>query len=131
METSLLLAKILGSIYLVIGLGILINQDYFRSVAKEVAASPALVLLTGLLSLILGSLIVAIHNVWEGWPVVITILGWLAVLRGVLRIIVPQRAMEIAEKMTATANSVTAAALVALALGAYLAAMGYWLGPMG
>jgi hypothetical protein len=33
--------------------------------------------------------------------------------------------------MTANKNALTATGLAALALGAYLTAMGYWLGPLG
>lgn len=131
METSIYLAKLIGPIYLVIAVGMLLNQDHFRAVAKEVAASPALFYLTGTIALIAGGLIVLLHNVWSGWPIVITLLGWAAVLKGVVRTVLPTQAMSWVAKVTANANAMTAAGLAALALGTYLAAMGFWLGPLG
>jgi uncharacterized membrane protein HdeD (DUF308 family) len=125
METSILLAKIIGPIYLVIAAGLLLNQDHFRAVAKEVASSPALFYLTGVLALVLGMLIVRFHNVWTGWPAVITILGWLAVLRGVVRVVTPDRAREMVSRMTGNAAVMTGAVVIAFALGAFLTAMGY------
>ena len=38
----------------------------------------------GFLSLFTGSLIVAFHNVWGGWPTVLTVLGWLFVLKAAI-----------------------------------------------
>ena len=43
----------------------------------------------GFLSLFTGSVIVAFHNVWGGWPTVLTVLGWLFVLKAVFIFIFP------------------------------------------
>ena len=48
------------------------------------------VFVNGFLSLSFGSVIVAFHNVWEGLPVVLTILGWAQVVKGLLNFVVPQ-----------------------------------------
>jgi hypothetical protein len=44
----------------------------------------------GLLCLNFGALIVAFHNVWSGWPVIFTIIGWGQVLKGSLYLLAPQ-----------------------------------------
>jgi hypothetical protein len=131
METSIYLAKLIGPIYLVVAIGLLLNQEHYRSVAKEFAASPALFYLSGIIALIIGGLIVLLHNVWSGWPIVVTLLGWAAIAKGAVRTLVPTWATGVVGKMTANANALTATGLAALALGAYLTAMGYWLGPLG
>ena len=131
METSLIIAKILGPFYLIVAAGLLINQDVFRSLARETATSLDFLYFTGIISLLLGLLIVVIHNVWSGWAVVITILGWIAIIRGAVRVIAPHKAKDFIGRFAASKNALTAAALVALALGAYFTAMGYWLGPLG
>jgi len=125
METSIYLAKLMGPIYLVVALGILINQDHFRAIAKEVAASPALFYLTGVIALIIGGLIVLLHDVWSGWPIVVTLIGWAAIAKGVVRTLAPGWAVETVSKIIDNPNAVTATGLVALALGAFLTAMGY------
>jgi hypothetical protein len=48
------------------------------------------VFVNGFLSLGFGSIIVAFHNVWEGLPMVLTIMGWAQVLKGLLCFTVPQ-----------------------------------------
>lgn len=36
------------------------------------------------LSLTFGSIIVAFHSVWHGWPLLVTLLGWAQVLKGAI-----------------------------------------------
>ena len=38
-------------------------------------------LLNGLLHFPMGALIVSFHNVWHGWPLVVTLMGWSLVMR--------------------------------------------------
>ena len=126
-ETSIYLAKLMGPIYLVIAIGMLLNRDYFRAMAREVAASPALFYLTGVLALVVGGLIVILNNVWSGWAVVITLVGWAAIAKGVVRTVLPTQATSWVAKVTGNANAMTAAGVATLALGAFLTAMGYGL----
>jgi hypothetical protein len=43
----------------------------------------------GLLYLNFGALIVAFHNIWEGLPMMFTIVGWGQVLKGFLYLVAP------------------------------------------
>ncbi len=45
--------------------------------------------LNGMLSLLMGSLIVSFHNVWTGLPVILTVLGWSFVLKAAIVFIRP------------------------------------------
>lgn len=57
---------------------------------------PALIGLSGLLSLLAGLAIVNLHNTWcADWRVIVTILGWLMTIGGIIRIVVPQVAIAI------------------------------------
>jgi hypothetical protein len=47
---------------------------------------PAGMFVEGLLSLGFGALVVGFHNVWTGLPVVLTLIGWGQVLKGVVRL---------------------------------------------
>ena len=127
METSIYLAKLMGPIYLVVAIGMLLNREQFRAVAKEFATSPGLFYLSGIIALIIGGLIVILNNVWSGWPIVITLVGWAAIAKGVARTVLPTRTAAWASNVSGNANVLTVAAFVVLALGAYLTAMGYWL----
>jgi len=121
METSVLLAQIIGPFMLVVGIGILINLEHYRQLVADFGASPSQIFLFGTLALLVGLLIVCFHNVWEWrWPVVITVIGWLSILRGILRIAAPGFVQTMAERYSRNTNVVAASAVIALVLGAAL-----------
>jgi uncharacterized membrane protein len=43
-------------------------------------------MLIGIISLLFGLIIVLTHSIWLGWPIIITVVGYLAVLKGVVRL---------------------------------------------
>jgi len=43
----------------------------------------------GFLNLFTGSLIVGFHNVWTGFPAVLTVIGWLSIVKSLLIFTVP------------------------------------------
>jgi hypothetical protein len=50
----------------------------------------------GIFGLIIGLAIVASHQIWKGWPIIISLLGYWAVLKGILIIFYPEWVMNIA-----------------------------------
>jgi uncharacterized protein YjeT (DUF2065 family) len=57
------------------------------------------VFVEGFLLLGFGGLIAAFHNVWSGLPTVLTLIGWLQVLKGLLRFTLPQLGLRIYERV--------------------------------
>ena len=47
------------------------------------------VFFNGMLSLAFGSILAAFHNVWTGLPMIVTLLGWAQVLKGLLSLVAP------------------------------------------
>lgn len=91
MEISIFLAKALGVYFTIISVGLILNLNKLRPILVDLLRDARLVLLSGIMALIFGILIVVSHNVWVmGWPVIITILGWLSVFKGVVRIFYPE-----------------------------------------
>src|SRR4029077_3388457 len=91
MAISVFLARLLGPLLLIVGAGILINPKPFRTMAGEVIRSLTLVYLFGLLDLAAGLAIVLVHNIWVvNWRVIITLLGWLMLIRGAVRVLAPE-----------------------------------------
>ncbi|MBL8300069.1 MAG: hypothetical protein JNN30_17145 [Rhodanobacteraceae bacterium] len=82
----------------------------------------------GFLSLGFGALVVAFHNVWSGMPLILTLLGWGQVLKGLARFAAPQLGLRAYEHVTPErAWQFQAAGVVLLALSglfAYLARFG-------
>ncbi len=83
--------QILGIVYLAVGIGVLINPSFYRNLLAALSEHPPAVYLSGLISMAVGFLLVTFHNIWvaNDWTVIITILGWAALIKGVLLIIMP------------------------------------------
>jgi uncharacterized membrane protein HdeD (DUF308 family) len=95
MPTSILLAKLIGPLMLTMAACMIGNPRGFRTVLQQISESPALVFLTGVLSLVAGLAIVQVRGLWMfDWPIVVV--GWLAVLSGAIRIVLPEQAARFA-----------------------------------
>jgi hypothetical protein len=134
MQRSIFLAKLIGPLLAAIGLALIINADTFRLMAADFLKSYALIYIAGLLALTAGLAIVNTHNEWTGdWRVVITILGWLCVIGGIVRIVFPRAVETLGASMIATTSTswIIGEGVVFLALGAWLSFMAYAPGKAG
>jgi len=126
MDTSIFLARLIGPLLLVIAAGLLLRQTSWRPMASDFLANRALVYLTGFLALLAGLAIVNTHNVWVAhWPVIITILGWMAVIGGIFRMLWPERVIGIGERMLSNASAITAIGVIEGLIGLWLTYAGY------
>jgi hypothetical protein len=126
MQTSIVLAKLIGPVMLAVGIGIVVNGGVYRRLADEFLRSRALIYLSGLITMTAGLALVLTHNVWRpNWPVVITILGWAATVGGAIRIVVPQGTEKIGRAMLDSRFGLLLAGAVWLAVGALLTFYGY------
>jgi len=81
MATSKLIAGLIGPTLVAIAAAMLFNLNFVAAFAQQIAHEPALIFLSGILLFVAGVAILRSHNVWTGgWPVVVTALGWLALL---------------------------------------------------
>jgi hypothetical protein len=128
MANSLFLAKLIGPILLAGAIGMLVNGQTYRMLTDEFLRSRALIYLSGVLAMTAGLAIVLTHNVWvANWPVIITIFGWLGLIGGAVRIIVPQGTERIGRRVLAYRHGLTIGAVGWLAIGAILSVFGYGL----
>jgi hypothetical protein len=126
MKTSLFIARLIGPTLVALGLAVLVHPDRMGRLAQEMLASEALLFLTGLITLPAGLAIVNTHNRWEGgWPVIITVFGWLLVVGGAVRLLLPGAVKAIGAAMTANAAWMAVPGALLAALGVYLAYRGY------
>ncbi len=126
MTNAELIAGLAGPIMMAVATALLINRQTIAAVLKDASNGPGVVFFAGILTLLAGLAIVRTHNVWAAeWTVLITVIGWLAVIAGVLRIIWPDRVAGLSSRFMSSENAITAWALVALLLGAFLTAKGY------
>jgi hypothetical protein len=126
MQRSIFIARLLGPSLIAIGLSQLVNADVLRTLADQFLQSYALIFLAGIITLVAGLAIVNTHNLWvSDWRVAITIFGWLAVIGGFVRIVLPQQTATIGSTMLAVPYITTFSGIVVTALGAWLTFMGY------
>jgi len=126
MDTSLFLAKLIGPTLLAISAAMLVNQDNMRDMATDFLEHRGLIFLAGILTLLGGLAIVLTHNVWvAGWPVIITIFGWLSVIGGAFRIIFPDSVKSMGTAMLQKRGLMTAGGVVQGVIGAWLCYVGY------
>ena len=87
MELSIFLAKILGLYLVIVPLAVLVNRKHLPRLVEEFSTNLGLNILASIFALVLGLLLVISHNVWTAdWRVIITILGWLTLAKGVVRL---------------------------------------------
>ncbi len=126
MQTSIFIAKLLGPIFVVMGLAGIINYDRFRKLALEFIESEALILLSGIITLPVGLAIVNTHNVWVmNWPVIITLFGWIAIGAGIIRIVLPGPLKPIGRAMVENKTYFVFSGGLTALLGAYLSYQAY------
>ncbi|MGD9667959.1 MAG: hypothetical protein AB7U75_02770 [Hyphomicrobiaceae bacterium] len=124
-DLSRYLAKLMGPTLLAMSAAMLVNRDAMQQIAAQIANDYAVIFLSGILLLVAGLAIVHVHNVWSGWPALVTALGWLAIVGGLIRMFLFQHASQIASKFVVAPATVLVAAGVMLAVGAFLTAKAY------
>lgn len=130
MELSIFLAKVLGLYMTVLSIGLLMNAKKMKSILMDSMDSPPLLLVSGVVALMVGLLIVISHNLWvPDWRVLITIIGWLALTKGLVLIMFPQSTVNISKKWLQNNTLYYTTMVIDLLLGIYLTYIGFFLNP--
>jgi len=84
-----------------IGVGMLVHPEMLAKMFRNLEHDPVAVYLSGFMSLFIGYLLVAFHNVWSfDRTVIITIIGWLALLKGFSLLLFPTSLFSVSKKLT-------------------------------
>ncbi len=121
METSTLLASILGPIYLVFGFSLLIHQKSWQQLIEKYAKDHFQLFPLALFDLFLGLFLVRLHNVWD-WNLnlLITISGWAIFLKGVFYFLAPDNWILPVLKLKKSKEMMAFGGVVALLMGVAL-----------
>lgn len=126
MSTSILIAKLLGLMYVFVGLGMLLSGKYYKKMFDSFIKELGAVYIGGLMALVVGFLIVTYHNVWQGWPILVSLIGWLALIKGFMLLVLPEVFMDKFKSMFKTAKCVNWVGVFALLLGAVFCYFGFF-----
>lgn len=128
MTTSILLAQILGLLYLVMGLSFLLNHKLWSKCLKDFSKNPGTVLLWGFVAIMMGLLMVSVHNLWvNDWRAVITVFGWAALLKGIFLLLFPLSAAELAGGFKSSKGYLIFAGIVCLGLAGFFLYYAFWI----
>lgn len=87
---SILIARIFATIYLSIGVGLIVNGKHYKKGLESALDNFTLLIIDGFLRIAIGYFIIYHHNVWEkGWQLSITLMGWASLIGGVFVLAFP------------------------------------------
>lgn len=97
---------------------LLLNLGTWPALVEQGFRDPALIFVSGFPLFVAGLAIVRAHNRWEGsWTVLVTVVGWLALLSGLSRILFPTWLAPIAVEVVQSTGVLPAVAIVVLVVG--------------
>ncbi|MGB9652514.1 MAG: hypothetical protein WCB01_12000 [Candidatus Cybelea sp.] len=124
------LAKLMGLWIVLTVLGMVMNRGATIAAVDALFADPGLMLIAGIFTLVIGLAVVIGHNHWSGGalPVVVTLYGWAALLKGLLFICLPLSAQAGFYQALHFQRFFFGYFVIALVLGVYLIYGGFWEG---
>ncbi len=126
MDNSIVLAQILGIIYLAAGLELLFKRKFVSTAMNEALQNAGSLWILGFLALVIGAVMVAIQGVWTAdWRIIVTIAGWAALLKGIFILFFPHTAMKLYRKWNNEALLVVSGIVAAL-VGLLLLYASFW-----
>jgi hypothetical protein len=126
MQPVVFIARLVGPLFVVLGLGCLINQQVYADMIGQAVLVPVLISLSGIMTFTAGVATLNGYCAWTAdWRVIITIFGWLLVIAGVIRIALPTVAAVTAMSVYSGPFAVMIVGIVLLIIGAYLSFEGY------
>jgi uncharacterized membrane protein HdeD (DUF308 family) len=121
MPTSKLIAGLMGPTFVAMAAAMLPNLNSMPKLTEEISHEPMLILVSGVLLFIAGLAIVRVHNRWAAeWSSVVTVLGWLAILSGLVRMLFPIQLETIVPGVGERSDVIGPALVVFLLLGLFL-----------
>lgn len=128
MELTILLSKVFGIYFLLVGLTMLIHHSHLKAISRNFVEEPMMRYLFGAFMLMGGIFLVVAHQDWSTTPSsFISLLGWLTIIKALLYMNLSNSG---ARKWINGAYKIGYAwwgSFLVLALGAYLLNFGYGL----
>ncbi len=128
MATSIFIAKILGVAYITIGLGFILNSSHYRKAYQNWLKDSGFIFLMGILTIVVSTIWVDAHNVWTGpwWVILISIFGWIALIKGISLLILPNTLAEFSKKILNTNSLLTIAGTFCVVIGIIFGYYGFF-----
>lgn len=121
MELSLFLGRLFGFYLIAVGLSCLVQREGASSLVKMVMKEPGFLYFSGAVNILIGLALVISHNVWvAAWPVVITVIGYLSLFKGLAYLLIPFESHKKYLKFFSNDTRLMWLGMLVLAVGIYL-----------
>ena len=118
-------SQILGIVLTVSGLSLLFNKKGVTSLVEDLTRNQGLLWLLGFFALVMGAVLVGLNKVWSsGVQLLVTIIGWLTLIKGAFILLFPNTAVSLSKKWN-NAGLFAFSGLGALVLGLILLYVGF------
>ncbi|MBC8470381.1 MAG: hypothetical protein H8D56_13000 [Planctomycetes bacterium] len=118
--------QIISIVYIAVGIGIFINPGFYKKLFEDFIENAAVMYLGGVMALTIGYLILVFHNTWtKDLSVIITIVGWLALIKGILILIRPKIVIALSRAMVQKEGILKIEAIAVIILGLAFAFLGF------
>jgi hypothetical protein len=126
-QRTVFLARLFGLGMTIVSIGMLIDEPNLRATVQLFAHDPPATLIVSLLCIASGLAVVLTHQVWSGGiaPVLITLLGWILLIRGVVLLVLPPNLLESVVDAITGGVWLYLTGVVALGLGLILTYAGF------
>jgi uncharacterized protein YjeT (DUF2065 family) len=112
--------------YIAVGIGILVNPQFYKKIFEDFIERTPILYFGGVMALGVGYLLVAFHNTWtKDLSVIITIVGWLALVKGVLIFLCPNLMIAVTKAMIGKERNLRIQAIVVIILGLVFSFLGF------
>lgn len=121
--STIAIAQVLGIFFVIAGISIVANGKATAAAVEESVQNKGMLFMWGIFALLIGAVIVVFNNVWtSGLTLIVTILGWLALIKGTFILLLPGAAASLYKKY-GKSGLLVVAGVVMVALGLVLL---YW-----
>ncbi len=124
MNMDIFFAKLLGLYLLIVSLLWLFRKNALKDSFRQSVGNKGFLALSGEIDLLFGLFIAIVHTYWD-WSYVgiITIIGYLLIFKGILRLGYPEKVKKFYSKMSD--QGLIISLTIMLIVGAYLTYMGF------
>lgn len=119
-------ARVLGPFLVIVDVTAMVRSSDMQGLLSQFEANSLWTFVTGAFILLFGLIIVAGHQYWQGAAaIIVSLLGWLVVLRGLLLVAFPKIFVSVANSMIGAQAWWVALCIVFALIGLYLTYVGW------
>jgi uncharacterized membrane protein len=124
---TIFLSRLLGLFTLIFAMSMMLHRQSSVQAVTELIRDPPLLFILGMIALACGLAMVLTHNIWSGGalPVIVTLLGWSFLIRGVLLLSLSPRTLVNLFDALHFEDLFYVYMMIACLLGFYLTVMGF------